>query len=275
MASKKNPAATRKKSGGKSGGKKHLVQPTEEPRYIEINKPQRDRRTLLVWVIVVALTAVLLFFWFLSLSQTIAQQANNLNLKQIQEEINAALNKFDTAKNLASSTPLLTPAELAELKNNVISEIKQTETDLWPAQTSALLGLDFRLPADWQLEENQNTLRLASYNLAGDIPDNFVLITLTAQNDGRKQSLFSWFSRNKIDLKEYSLDEKSLNSTSTDILHYTRTAPTADEIDRRVYWKTADKVYEIEIIGRGDETKIIPLNQTADEIINSLELIKK
>lgn len=271
MTAKKTTAATRKKSGGK----KHLAKPAEEPRYIEINKPQRDRRTLLVWVIVVALTAVLLFFWFLSLSQTIAQQANNLNLKQTQEEINAALNKFDTGKNVASSTPLLTPAELTELKNNVISEIKQTETDLWPAQSSAMLGLDFRLPADWRLEENQNTLRLASYDLAGNIPDNFTLITITAENNTRKQSLFSWFSRNKIDLKDYSLDEKSLDSTSTDILHYTRTVPTTGEIDRRVYWKTADKVYEIEIIGRGDETKISQLNQIADEIINSLELIKK
>ena len=265
MTVSKKSVSKKKKSGGKK-----TAQPEE--RYIDISQTPRDSRAVIVWLVVVVITALVLFVWFLSLSQTIANQARELNLEKIKKDIDTALSGFDTGKNLASSTPLLSPQELTDLKNSVISQIQQNEAELWPVSSSTVLGLAFRLPPTWQTDENQNTLRLADYDFASAIPDNFTLLTITTYNNSGKQSLFSWFSRNKINLKDYSLDDKSLDSSSSDILHYTKTVSTAGEVDRRVYLKTSNKVYEIEIIGQGDEIKI---NETTDEIINSLEPQKK
>ncbi|MFA6594284.1 MAG: hypothetical protein WCT16_03425 [Candidatus Buchananbacteria bacterium] len=270
MRQTKSSAPRRKQSGG---GKKHTSksagQPAE-PRYVNINAPSAEKKAVLMWLIIIALMAVVLFCWFLSLSRSIANEARGLNLEQIKKEIDLTLNKFDLSGNVASTTPLVSPDDLAAIKESVIKEIKQNEPELWPEKTSPILGLIFRLPPAWQMDESQNTLRLTDYDLTGDIPETFTLITITAQNNSRKQSLFSWFSRNKIDLKDYSLDETSLNSTGTDVLYYTRTVSAAGEIDRRIYLKTADKVYEIQVLGRSDD---IVSDQTADLIISSIKII--
>ncbi|MFA6227700.1 MAG: hypothetical protein WC668_00750 [Patescibacteria group bacterium] len=270
MRQTKSSAPRRKQSGGsKKRTSKPTTKPTE-PRYININTPPLEKKAVLIWLIITALMAVVIVCWFLSLSGNIANETKNLNLEQIKKEIDSALGKFDLSGNIASTTPLISPEDLAAIKENVIKEIKQNEPELWPERTSAVLGLTFRLPPNWQMDESQNTLRLTDYDLTGTIPESFTLITVTAQSDNRKQSLFSWFSRNKIDLKDYSLDETSLNSTSTAVLYYTRTTPVTGEIDRRVYLKTADKVYEIQVLGRGEDAVS---NQIVNLIISSIELI--
>ncbi|MFA5124815.1 MAG: hypothetical protein WC473_03265 [Patescibacteria group bacterium] len=270
MRQKKSSTPRRKQSGGPKKSTSKSINKPAEPRYININTPPLEKRAVLVWLIITVLMAVVVICWFLSLSSNIASETKNLNLEQIKKEIDSTLGKFDLSGNIASTTPLISPEDLTTIKENVLKEIRQNEPELWPEKTSLVLGLTFRLPPNWQMDESQNTLRLTDYALNGDIPEAFTLITITAQADSRKQSLFSWFSRNKIDLKSYSLDETSLNSTSTDVLYYTRTVPVAGEIDRRVYLKTVDKVYEIQILGRGEDTIS---NQIVNLIIGSIRLI--
>jgi len=249
-----------------------LEEAQPRPEYININEvtPEMATKYRVLWLVAIIGIVVLAVAWLFSVRANVGKIANEIQQWQLENATKASADKIQDTLTEEQSQASSTAAsqELALIKDQVISQIKNNlDNSNWPTYISTL-GLTLQYPDSWYKKDGSNLLSLSSYNSSSATPETFGQITILKKTNAQKLSLAKWVDKiAALKAGDYILDQSDLKVAGQKAIKYTKVEN--KNFSWLIYLAYENYVYEINVTSKNGQNLYEPV---FNQMISSIKL---
>jgi len=244
-----------------------------EKKYISLTDTKAESlistKKIILWTTTTLLSLIIITGWLISLLVQINKQNKELETVSLFNQISETIKNFD--QQLKNNSLTINSDNIQEIKNNVIEELKQSSINnsIWPTKQLNQLNLSIQLPESWQINLNNNQIKLISTSSSSTIE-------ISLNKNSNNLPLTTWLEKTNPQInKDYSLKEPifKFKETTTDLyLTNNSAATTTLDFIYLINSTSTKSIYLIKVFAENpteDDKKII------EEIIKGIKILNK